>query len=141
MRYLAKALSLAGAIGVAAAGVAIVWAAPLITLLFGAEFAGAAGILRVLALVIVFRGISTVALYAANALGQSRHIATIAIAFTIANVTANLVLLPRFGAYAAAWISGVGEVALASALVMVSVTHIRASRAVEALEVVADARD
>lgn len=140
-RYLTRALSLAGAIGVAAAVLVFVWAAPLLTLLFGSEFAEAAGILRVLALVIAFRGISSVALYAANALGRSRTIALVAITFTIANVTANVILLPRFGATAAAWISGAGEITLATALVLVSLTHIRASTAVTAPGVVADARD
>ncbi len=138
-RYLARALGLALGIGSVAAVAVLVWAAPLLGLLFGAEFSAAADILRVLAIVIVFRGVSSVALYAANARGQSRRIAVIAIAFALVNLSANILLLPHYGALAAAWISGAGEVALACVLVSVALGRTGAAPAMEA-EVIADAR-
>lgn len=125
--YLVKAILLAGAIGVTAGAVIFVSAGPLLKLLFGAEFAGAADILRVLVIVVVFRGITTVVLYAANALGLSRRIALIAVVFAAANVTANVVLVPVYGVFAAAWISAVGELALSAALTMLSLGHIRSA--------------
>ncbi|MGB4592307.1 MAG: oligosaccharide flippase family protein [Coriobacteriia bacterium] len=131
-RYLTKAIGLAGVIGLAAGVIIFATAGPLLRLLFGAEFSAAQGLLRILVIVVVFRGISTVALYAANALGRSRQIVIAATVFTLANVTANVVLLPRFGAPAAAWISGVGEMALAVTLVALSLGHVRAlARAAE----------
>lgn len=122
-RYLAKAIALAGVIGLAAGALIYATAGPLLGLLFGAEFSAAQGLLRILVIVVVFRGISTVALYAANALGRSRQIAAVAVVFTVVNIAANVVLLPRFGAPAAAWISGVGEIALAVSLVVLSLGH------------------
>ncbi len=139
-RYLRRAIGLAGAIGLAAATLAFVWARPLLALLFGSEFAAAAPLLRILAIVIVFRGVSAVALYAANALRRSRQIAVVAIVFTVCNVAANLILLPRFGATAAAWISGLGEVALATALLAVSFSRVRSASQPAQPEVMASAR-
>ncbi|KAF0207640.1 MAG: oligosaccharide flippase family protein [Actinomycetota bacterium] len=139
-RYLGRAVALAGAVGLSAATLVFIWAGPLLTLLFGAKFAAADSLLRVLAIVIVFRGISTVALYAANALGRSRQIAIVAIVFTVCNVTANVVLLPRYGAAAAAWISAVGEIALASALLAVSFNRSRTTAPDARVEVVPSAR-
>jgi O-antigen/teichoic acid export membrane protein len=81
-----------------------------------------------------------VALYAANALGRSRQIAVVALVFTICNITANVALLPTYGADAAAWISGVGEVALAVALLAVSFGPARTASPVTRSEVVLDAR-
>ncbi len=139
-RYLARSIALAGGIGLAAAAVVFVWSRPLLKLLFGAEFAAADSLLRILAIVVVFRGVSTVALYAANALRRSRHIAVVAIVFTICNVTANVVLLPIYGAVAAAWISAIGEVALAAALLAVSFGTARITPQIETPGVIASAR-
>jgi len=138
--YLARAVGLAGAIGLSAATLVFVWAAPLLKLLFGPEFVAAQTLLRILSIVIVFRGISAVALYAANALGRSRQIVVVALVFTVGNVTANLLLLPLYGATAAAWISGIGEVALAIALLAVSLGRARATNGFDASEAIADAR-
>jgi O-antigen/teichoic acid export membrane protein len=139
-RYLARAVGLAGIIGLTAATLVFIWAGPLLQLLFGAEFVAADKLLRVLAIVIAFRGVSAVALYAANALGRSRQIAVVALVFTICNITANVALLPTYGADAAAWISGVGEVALAVALLAVSFGPARTASPVTRSEVVLDAR-
>ncbi len=128
-RYLIKAIALAGGIGVTAGAAIFIAADPLLGLLFGAEFTGAADILRVLVIVVVFRGITTVVLYAANALGLSRRIALVAIVFAVANVTANVLLVPVYGVFAAAWISGVGELALSAALTMLSLGYVRAAAA------------
>jgi O-antigen/teichoic acid export membrane protein len=118
--YLAKAAGLAASIGFVTAGILFVVAEPLLVLLYGARFAAAAPFLRVLCLVVAFRGISTVSLYAANAAGRERGALGVAAVFAAVSVGADLLLLPRYGAMAAAWISGVGEVCIALALLAVS---------------------
>lgn len=125
--YMRKAVALAAFIGVVAGSIIFFAARPLLVLLFGTEFAPAAPLLRILAIVVVFRGVSSVALYAANALGRSRQVAVVAVVFAVANVLANAILLPKGGAVAAAWISGVGEFALAVTLLMVSFSYIRSA--------------
>lgn len=130
--YFRKAITLAGGIGAATGVLIYLGAAPILTILFGTEFEAASGLLRILTVVVVFRGVSTVALYAANALGRSRQIAVVAIVFTIANVSANLLLVPRFGAVAAAWVSAAGEICLAVTLLTVSLGHIRTTTHLQA---------
>lgn len=114
------ALGLAFGIALAVTAVAFFGAAPLVGFLYGAPYERAVPLLRVLAPVIAMNAVVISAVGAANALGRERRaLVGIAILFG-ANVVANLLLVPRFGAYASAWISTVGEIVMALAMLAVS---------------------
>ena len=118
--FLVRALALATAVGVATAVAVYFLAGPLMWVLYGPKFMGAVGMLQVLCLVIAFRGTATVALYGANAGGTQKRTVVVAIVFAALSIGADLLLLPRYGAIAAAWVSGIGQLLLAVALVAVS---------------------
>jgi O-antigen/teichoic acid export membrane protein len=79
------------------------WARGLVQLLFGAEFEDSIGVLQVLAatLVFAFTDILLNAYFLAAGL-EKQNAGLVAVA-AAANVAANLVLIPRYGAVGAAW--------------------------------------
>jgi O-antigen/teichoic acid export membrane protein len=118
-RHLLAALGLTTAVSTVVALVLFFAANPLV-LIYGSEFAAAAGLLRVLAFVVAMNGALVAGMYAATALGRERLVLRAATLILVANVVANLVFVPYYGAYAAAWISLVGEAVMAAAMVWLS---------------------
>lgn len=96
-------------VSLGAVAVAIVTAEPLITLVFGEEFAPAAPALPVLggAFVLICYGYLTGNLLLV--LGQQRKMVVVAVLALIANVVGNVLLIPSTGFMGAAWITLVTE--------------------------------
>jgi O-antigen/teichoic acid export membrane protein len=101
----------AAALGIPATIVAIVAAAPLTNLLFGAEYAASAGVLRILAtgFVAVFP-LAVLYAIAISANAERLLVATAAIGCLV-NGVANLILIPGYGMTGAAIATVIGEVA------------------------------
>ena len=85
----------------AAAGVVLV-AEPLITLVFGTEYTGAAIILQVLSLFIIFKAITKQTDNGLNYLGRARDRAIYKGITAVLNVILNIILIPIFGVVGAA---------------------------------------
>jgi O-antigen/teichoic acid export membrane protein len=117
--YLLTALGLTTAASTLVSLVLFFAARPLV-LIYGPEFADAAGLLRVLAFVVAMNGALVAGMYAATALGRERLVLRAATAVLAANIVANVVFVPLYGAYAAAWISLAGEAVMAAAMVALS---------------------
>jgi O-antigen/teichoic acid export membrane protein len=123
-RRLAGALRLAAPAGAAVSLIALIFATPIVRLLYGTAYDGAIPLLRVLAPVVLLDGIVVSGLNAGNALGRERRVLVVIGTMFALNVVSNWLLVPRFGAYAAAWISTVGEALLAAGLLAVCWDHI-----------------
>ena len=95
-------------------------AAPFVSVLYGDRFAGAAALLRVLAPVTAVNGVVAVSVCAANALGRERLVLRAAAVLLAVNVALNWLLVPRYGAVAAAWVSLAGEVLMAACVLAAS---------------------
>lgn len=80
----------------------VVWADPIVDLLFGDEYAGSANVLRLLAPFIFLDGISPLISTTVNYLGDAGRRIPIAISALAVNVAINVVFLPRIGVDAAA---------------------------------------
>ena len=80
-------------------------ARPILVLLFGTQFAGAAGTLQVLMAAFIPGCFGYVVGYAALVVDRQGRLALFAVAGLVVNVVGNLILLPRYGYIAAAWIT------------------------------------
>ncbi len=87
-------------------------AEPLVALLFGAEYAPAAGLLRILIWAVPLMFLSEFLGYVVVIAGREGRVARAIIASSSVNVAANLLLIPRYGPTAAALITVVTEVVL-----------------------------
>jgi O-antigen/teichoic acid export membrane protein len=96
---------IAAGVGGAGALVLALIASPLIDLVYGPEFAGAAALVLPLALAEAMRGVAGFPNQFFNAHGEGRAIRRVGIVFTVTNLIANLALIPPFGAEGAAWAS------------------------------------
>jgi len=85
----------------AAAGV-ILLAEPGITLVFGADYAGAVPVLQILALFAVLQAIMKLTNHGLDYLGRARERAVVKITTAVLNVGLNVVLIPRIGVVGAA---------------------------------------
>lgn len=85
-------------------------ARPLLVLLFGQQFAPAAGALKVLMAAFIPICFGYVAGSLAVVVDRQRTFVVIAVAGVVFNVVANVLLLPRYGYIAAAWITLATEV-------------------------------
>lgn len=85
----------------AAAGILIV-AEPAIEYTFGSDYAGAAPVLQVLSVFLVFQALMKVTSNALDFLGRARARAVAKAVTALGNVTLNVVLIPRFGVVGAA---------------------------------------
>ncbi len=127
-KQLLSALMLAGT---AAAGVAVmllVFAGPIITLLYGSSYADAVVLLRILALVVFFNAFSSVGINSANALHREKRVLPIVAVLLVLASIANLLFVPEHGAFASAWISVAGEALLALSVLTVSRDMFRSPR-------------
>ena len=89
---------------------ALAAARPLIVLLFGAQFAPAAGALQVLMASFIPMCFGYVVGTLAVVVERQRRFVLIALAGLVFNVVANVLLIPRYGYMAAAWITVATEV-------------------------------
>jgi len=80
----------------------VVWAEPIVNLLFGSEYAESAQVLRALAPFAFLVGLSPMVALSVNYLGEARRRIVVAIAAVAINVTIDLVLLTKIGIVAAA---------------------------------------
>jgi O-antigen/teichoic acid export membrane protein len=117
---LRRTLALSIAVALAAGTVVFAAADSIVSVLFGPSFAGAAPILRILSLVVVGNGVTLVGMYSASALGRERRAVLLAAIMIGLNLGANLLLVPRFGAVGAAWVSSAGEVTMAAGMLLIS---------------------
>jgi O-antigen/teichoic acid export membrane protein len=95
----------AAVVGGTGAIVLALLASPLIDLVYGPAFAGAAALVLPLALAEAMRGVAGFPNQFFNAHGEGRAIRRVGIVFTVTNLIANLALIPPFGAEGAAWAS------------------------------------
>ncbi|MBN2247174.1 MAG: flippase [Coriobacteriia bacterium] len=115
-RALALAVGAAALISVSI----MVLAEPILSLLYGPEYLEAAVVMRVLSGVILFNAVTAVSMHSASAQHRERLVLPRILTLTILTVIANVLLIPRYGALACAWISVVGEVFLAGSMLLIS---------------------
>lgn len=113
-----RAVLLCGSVGIALTIGMAIFARPVIVVLFGVEYNGAVGLLRVLSPVAALNALVAVFYYAGNALGRERLVLRVVAVMLVANIVANLALIPAYGVYAAAWISVIGELLMVSGLAL-----------------------
>jgi len=123
---LKRSLGLAVAAGAIGTVLIAVGAEPLLVAIYGQPYAAVTDILRVLSFVVLFNAVSVIALQAANALHLDRRVMVIASVLVAINIVLNVLLVPIFGAMAAAALSVAGEAALAAALLAAAVRATRA---------------
>lgn len=104
-RLRSRWLWLAAAVGGGIALVLALVASPLIDLVYGPEFAGAAALVLPLALAEAMRGVAGFPNQFLNAQGEGSGLRTVGVIFTVSNLIFNLALIPPFGAEGAAWAS------------------------------------
>jgi O-antigen/teichoic acid export membrane protein len=80
-----------------------IWAGPIVSFLFGAEFAESAGVLPVLAATLLLMFADIVMNSFLLATGSERRNLQLVVVAAAANVVANLALIPAHGAVGAAW--------------------------------------
>lgn len=95
--------------GLMAAAVLSVFSAPLITFLSGEDFAPAASLLAILSLALLAMFIGNVFGFALVAFDQQKKLMALYGLLAAANLIANILLIPRYGAPAAAWTTVVTE--------------------------------
>ncbi len=122
-RITQRALESMALISLPALAFTLAAAGPLLTLLFGVQFAPAAGALRVLMGAFVLTCFGYVVGYLAVIVDRQRVFVLIALAGLAFNVAANVILLPHHGYIAAAWVTLVTEVVV---LVPAALTTLRA---------------
>jgi len=107
------------AIAISIAGAFLVWtfSEPITELFYGDKYYESAGILKILALMLVFVLPNTILTQAALALDKHLVIMFAAVFAAIVNLSFNVIMIPAFGISAAAWAS-----VLAEALMFVLVT-------------------
>jgi O-antigen/teichoic acid export membrane protein len=96
------ALRLLAVLHAAAVAVLLVWAGPIVDLLFGEAYAGSADILRALAPYVFLAGLAPLLSFGANYLGLAKGRLPIALAALAVNVVVDLALIPIIGPIAAA---------------------------------------
>lgn len=95
-------------------------AAPIVHALYGSRFEDAIVLVRVLSLVVLGNSVTLVGMYSASALGREQRAVRLALGMILVNLIANLLVVPRFGATGAAWVSAVGELVMAAGMLYLS---------------------
>jgi O-antigen/teichoic acid export membrane protein len=91
-----KSLKFLSVIGAPAAVVLFVWSEHFVTIVFGPEFAPAAGALRILAAVVLLAFLTSLNLYAFTSLGMQRAYAMVCLCTLLVNIAADWVLVPLY---------------------------------------------
>ena len=122
-----RLVGVAGALGVVTAAAVLAVAGAVVPLVWGAQYADAVPILRVLSLTIPSLFVGTVALFLAGALHVERAAVLVTVAVLVANVAINTVAIPRWGALGAAWCTLLTETALTAGVMALVVRRVRAA--------------
>jgi O-antigen/teichoic acid export membrane protein len=101
-------------------------AEPLLVFLFGEQFAPAAGALRILVATFIPSCAGYVIASVALIVGRQRMLVLVALTGLIFNVVANLLLLPRYGYLAAAWITLATEIVVICPAAFISLRAMQA---------------
>jgi O-antigen/teichoic acid export membrane protein len=109
---------LASGIGLTICGIAFLSASWFFITVFGEDFALAGDLFVVLSLMLVFALANGVLGQGVFALGLDRQYLVTATLAAVFNVSANICLMPRFGVWAAAWLTVATELVLAMGLVV-----------------------
>ena len=125
-RLLLRALSGAAALGIVIGGVGIVIAAPLVTLLFGPSFAGAARPLQILAGGALFVFCTWILHAAAIATNLDRRLFMTTVIGLGSNVALNLLFIPRWGINGAASATVIAEAVTVTMLIVQLRRHLAA---------------
>ncbi len=125
-RLLLRAVSGAAALGIVIGGVGIVIAAPLVTLLFGASFAGAAQPLQILAGGALFVFCTWILHAAAIATNLDRRLFMTTVIGLGSNVGLNLLFIPRWGISGAASATVIAEAVTVTMLIIQLRRHLAA---------------
>lgn len=113
-----KPAGVAGSIGLIMLGMCAAFGELVIGLAFGEGYSPAALFLVVLAVALVFALANGVLFQAALAFGMERWCAIGATIAALVNVTANLLLVPRYGVLAAAWITVATEIVVGAFIML-----------------------
>jgi len=122
-----RLVTTAGALGVVAGAAVLAAAGALVPLVWGAQYADAAPVLRVLCLTMPSLFVGTVALFLAGALHAERAAVLVTLAALAANVAINVLAIPRWGAVGAAWSTLITETALTGGVTALVVRRLRAA--------------
>ena len=122
---------LAGGVGLLIFLLALPTADAFFRLVFGERFASAANLFKVLCLMLTFALANGVLGQAVFALGLDRHYVWTSTAAAVFNVTGNLLLIPAYGVWAAAWMTVGTEVVLGLGLSAALFTELKKIRRVE----------
>lgn len=114
--YMGRALTSAGWVGAAVAGVLALGAGIIVRLAFGGQYADAGPLLRILVLSVPLLYVSNVAIMVSQAICREREVTTILAICVVVNVGANLIAIPRWGPLGAAWTTVGSELLLAGML-------------------------
>ena len=123
-----RLVGVAGALGVVTAAAVLAAASAVVPLVWGAQYADAVPILRVLSLTIPSLFVGTVALFLAGALHVERAAVLVTAATLVAIVAINAVAIPRWGALGAAWCTLLTETALTAGVMALVVRRLRAAQ-------------
>ena len=96
------ALRLLVVLHAAVVAVILVWAGPIVQLLFGSAYAESADVLRALSPYVFLAGLAPLLAFSANYMGAARGRLPIALAALAVNVVADLLLIPAVGVVGAA---------------------------------------
>jgi PST family polysaccharide transporter len=117
---LLRALLFAGGAGAIIAVSVVVFAGPIVRVLYGPSYNSAVPLLQIMGVVVLFNGLSVTGLYSASALNRERWTLLVVSALATASIAVGLLTIPRYGVVAAAWVSAGGEFLLAVSLLAVS---------------------
>lgn len=95
--------------GILIGGVGYFLAPWLIQLVAGAEFALSVGVLRILMVQVAIFFVTSLLMWSTLALGRQKVLPRVYGAALILNLVLNLIFIPKYSFYAAAWITGVTE--------------------------------
>lgn len=105
-----RCIELMAVISLPILGLTIVLAGPIVRLLYGPQFARAAGLLPILMIAFVSICFGTLAGFLSPLLDLNWRLALYSGMGAVANVILNLVLIPKFGAFGSAWATVATEV-------------------------------
>jgi O-antigen/teichoic acid export membrane protein len=124
-RLVQQVLEAMALISVPALAFTIAAARPAIVLLFGEEFAPAAGVLPVLMLAFMSTCFGYLMGFLAIVVDRQKSFVWIAIVALVFNVVANVILLPRHGYIAAAWVTVATEVIVITSAARISLSPLQ----------------
>lgn len=124
-RVMTQSLRYAGIILLPTAILIAAYAAPLTTLFFGAKYAAAAPILRILVFGLSFLTIFYLLCSALNGIGQAALSMKLSVIGTVFSILLNIVFIHRYGIIGAAWATSISAIIATLIALILSQRHIR----------------